>query len=326
MRFCGFQNVTINLPQAAYRAGKGNIDKLLEEIAGDMELCVKAHLQKKSFAKKLMASEEMPLYQIGKNALDGRPYVDLEKSTFIIGMIGLNECVQYLTGKQLHEDDEVFKLGLKIISSMYLKCKEFEKKHNLKFALEESPAESAARRLAKVDLQKFPQAKEVVKGNVESDEYYYTNSIHFTANAPMGLIDRIVKQSQFHSLIESGAIIHAFIGEEKPQPSSIFNLVEKTWRNTKCAQLTISPEFTICEDCNRSTRGLHESCTICGSQHVYGITRIVGYYSRVSNWNKSKIGELKDRHKGDYLVEENSVSKNIEVEQKDKLAAVSTQW
>ncbi len=35
---------------------------------------------------------------------------------------------------------------------------------------------------------------------------------------------------------------------------------------------------------------------------LYGITRIVGYYSRVSNWNKSKLGELRDRHRGDYSV------------------------
>ena len=33
---------------------------------------------------------------------------------------------------------------------------------------------------------------------------------------------------------------------------------------------------------------------------LHGITRIVGYYSRVSNWNKSKIGELNDRHIGNY--------------------------
>lgn len=33
-----------------------------------------------------------------------------------------------------------------------------------------------------------------------------------------------------------------------------------------------------------------------------GVTRIVGYYSRVSNWNKSKIGELHDRHMGKYSV------------------------
>ncbi len=31
-----------------------------------------------------------------------------------------------------------------------------------------------------------------------------------------------------------------------------------------------------------------------------GITRIVGYYSRVHNWNKSKVGELRDRAKGSY--------------------------
>lgn len=28
---------------------------------------------------------------------------------------------------------------------------------------------------------------------------------------------------------------------------------------------------------------------------LHGITRIVGYYSRVNNWNRSKIGELRDR-------------------------------
>jgi hypothetical protein len=35
-------------------------------------------------------------------------------------------------------------------------------------------------------------------------------------------------------------------------------------------------------------------------QRLEGITRIVGYYSRVSNWNKSKIGELRDRRVGNY--------------------------
>ena len=49
MRFCGFQNVTINLPQAAYRAGKGNIDRLYKEIERCMDLAIKAHMQKKEF-------------------------------------------------------------------------------------------------------------------------------------------------------------------------------------------------------------------------------------------------------------------------------------
>lgn len=32
-------------------------------------------------------------------------------------------------------------------------------------------------------------------------------------------------------------------------------------------------------------------------QHM---SRICGYMSQFSNWNPSKIGELRDRHKGDY--------------------------
>lgn len=303
MRFCGFQNVTINLPQTAYRAGRGNIEGLLFEIKDMMDLAVKAHFEKKNFISKLMTRKELPLWQLGKPALDGRPYVNLERATYIIGLLGLNECVQYLTGKQLHEDEDVYKLGIKIISFMFLQTKEFSKKYNMKFALEESPAESAARRLAKVDLREFPQSREVIKGDLRNDTFYYTNSIHFAAGAPMNFIDRIVGQSKFHTLIESGAIIHAFIGEDKPSPEAIFKLVEKTWRNTKAAQITISPEFTICNQCRRMSRGLSDSCPYCGGQDVYGVTRIVGYYSRIPNWNKSKIGELKDRHKGNYSIQ-----------------------
>ncbi|MCK4905321.1 anaerobic ribonucleoside-triphosphate reductase [bacterium] len=302
MRFCGFQNVTINLPQASYRAGKGNFEGLLEEIEKAIKLAMKAHIQKKKFISELMSESSMPLWQIGKTVKDNRPYVDLEKSTYIIGLIGLNECVQHLTGKELHEDDEVYKVGLKIIAWMNLKAKEMGKEHNLKVALEESPAESAARRLARIDLREFPVSKEVIKGDIEKEEYYYTNAIHFRADAPISLVERIEKQSRFHPLIESGAILHAFVGEQKPSKESVMNLIDKTFHNTQAAQIAISPEFTMCNNCHRSTRGLKDSCSYCESSDVYGVTRIVGYFSRVNNWNKSKIGELKDRKKGNYRI------------------------
>jgi len=300
MRFCGFQNVTINLPQAAYRAGKGNLDGFYKEVELAFALAIKAHLQKKKFIASIMSEPGMPMWEVGKPAKDGRPYIDLESATYIIGIVGLNECVQYLTGKELHEDEEVFKLGLKIISFMHFKAKEAEKKHNLRFSLEESPAESAARRLAKVDLRQFPEAENIIKGDLSKDEGYYTNSIHLRADADVDIVTRIRKQAKFHTMIESGAIIHAFVGEQRPSPDSILNLVRKTFEQTRAAQLVISPEFTICKSCHKVTNGLVETCSHCGTNDVYGITRIVGYYSRVDNWNLSKVGELKDRHKGNY--------------------------
>lgn len=32
------------------------------------------------------------------------------------------------------------------------------------------------------------------------------------------------------------------------------------------------------------------------------ITRVIGYYSAVHNWNPSKVGELRDRQRGNYAV------------------------
>jgi hypothetical protein len=33
------------------------------------------------------------------------------------------------------------------------------------------------------------------------------------------------------------------------------------------------------------------------------VTRIVGYFSKVKNWNKSKLGELRDRRAGNYRLD-----------------------
>ena len=302
MRFCGFQNVTINLPQAAYRAGPGNWPGLLKEIGDAMDIAMKAHVEKRGFIQKMMSGPNMPLWQIGKAAADGRPYVDLDKATYIIGLIGLNECIQHIMGQELHETDEALKKGLMVVSFMHHRAKAYSNEHRLKVSLEESPAESATRRFAKIDCRNWPQALNLVKGDLEADEGYYTNSVHLRADAPVDLLTRIQKQAKFHGMIESGAIIHAFVGEERPPAESILALVRCTFEKTIAAQLTISPEFTICNDCRRWTPRLQDHCDYCESKDVYGITRIVGYFSRISNWNKSKLGELKDRHKGDYSV------------------------
>jgi ribonucleoside-triphosphate reductase len=269
-----------------------------------MDLAVQAHLQKKEKTQEMLDEPGRPLYQIGKEAADGKPYVELEKCTYILGLIGLNEVVQYLTGHQLHEGEQYRDIGLRFIAHMYLRTKMYAKKYGLKFSLEESPAESASRRLAKSDLQFYKnEATPIVKGSPIDDSEYYTNSVHLTADADVSITERIRLQSQFHSMIESGAITHAFVGEEQPPSESIAKLVTETFHRTQSAQLTISPEFTYCSTCGHCDRGLKEICVRCGSEEVIGETRVVGYFSKVQNWNKSKrYGELKARQQGNYMV------------------------
>jgi len=132
------------------------------------------------------------------------------------------------------------------------------------------------------------------------DKVFITgNSIHFRPDADIPFVDRVFKQSEFHNMIESGAIVHMFCGEHLPDPESLFALLEKVFRTTNCAQLVVSPEFTVCHKCGRFP-GLKEACPKCGATDVDRITRVVGYYSKVDNWNVSKQREGLDRHNGVY--------------------------
>ncbi|NHJ39659.1 MAG: anaerobic ribonucleoside-triphosphate reductase [Asgard group archaeon] len=255
MRYCGFQNVSINLPQAAYRAGKSNVKECIEEIKRAMDIAMQGHLEKKSFINELMTFENGTLWQIGKLAEDGRAYVDLEKATYIIGVIGLNECVQYLIDEQLHDSEKAYKLGLKLIAAMNLKAKELEDKHGLRVTLEETPGESAPYKFARTDINEYPESIHYVKGDIDTGAIYYSNSAHFAADAPIDIIERITKQGRFNTLIESGSITHVFIGEQKIPTESILNLVRKTWEHTQSAQVVFSPEFTICNECGKVSRG-----------------------------------------------------------------------
>jgi ribonucleoside-triphosphate reductase len=302
MRFCGFQNVTINLPQASYRAGKGNTEALFREIDEMMDLAVQAHLEKREWIK-ICQQPSGPQWQTGKPAMDRRPYVDLDKSTYIIGLIGLNELVQHQTGKQLHElaESEFKELPLRIVAHMNVRAKQLAEIHKLKFTLEETPAESTTRRFSNIDLIKYKsEAEKVVKGSIKNDQTYYTNSIHLAASAPVDLVTRIKTQSMFHSAIDSGAIIHAFVKEKVPSEEAIAKLVENSYKNTQAAQITISPTMTVCKENGHFLMGEYHKCPECGSENVYTEEKIVGYLSPHESWNKSKLGEKEDRGKGIY--------------------------
>ncbi|MCK5024828.1 MAG: anaerobic ribonucleoside-triphosphate reductase, partial [Thermoplasmata archaeon] len=126
---------------------------------------------------------------------------------------------------------------------------------------------------------------------------YYTNSTYLNVSTEMSPIERVKTEGKYHPLIEAGALSHVWLGESKPSPESLANFVTKTMRNTQNAQIAFSPEFTSCLDCGKTHRGLDEACHKCNSSNIEGITRVTGFFSKVSSWNKGKVGELKDRNR-----------------------------
>lgn len=295
MRYCALQNVTLNLPRAAYKAA-GDKDMIFDIIDEEMELAGKAHLQKREFIKSIMElGVGGPLAALCVSH-DDESYLRMRKASHLIGILGLNETVQALTGAQLHETEEAEQLGKAIIQYMDIKCQQLSDRHGLKIVLEQTPAESTALRFAKLDMRSYPEiAPKYVKGNFETGEIYYTNSTHLDYRLVQDPIEKVRREGDLHPMIKAGAITHVWMGEHKPDPAALASFVRKTFEHTENAQVAFSPEFTICNECSHIERGLSSACSRCGSEEVDGITRVTGYFTRTSSWNAGKRGELADR-------------------------------
>lgn len=293
LRRCVMQNVTLNLPRAAYKAD-GSTDSLLEILSGELELAAKAHIQKRDFIKKLLAyGVEGPLGALVYSN-DDAPYFRLEKTEYLIGLLGLNEMVLCLTGKELHETPEAAQLGLEIVRTLAKKCAELSEKYNMNFMLEQTPAESTALRFARLDLKQYPQkAEKTVRGDAAKGAVYYTNSTQLAVSADVSAFNKIDAESRMHPHF-AGAVTVLCTGGARGSAETVLQLVRHAFE-AGCSQLALSPSFTICGECGSVSRGLNEYCLACESESVDGIAKIAGHYSYVSSWNAGKLAELKDR-------------------------------
>jgi anaerobic ribonucleoside-triphosphate reductase len=314
MRYCALQNVTLNLPRIAYQSD-GDDTRLFSKISESIEMAVKAHLEKKSFIEKLLSlGEKGPLALLAMNR-DGSPYLRMERASFLIGMVGLNELVQIHTGQEMHQSKQAFKFGLKIIAHMKLIVEKFIQRYGMHFVLEQTPAESTAYRFAKLDLKYHsPKSGHIVKGDISRGEVYYTNSTYLNNSAVLNPIERVKEEGLFHPLIEAGALTHVWLGEARPSKESLANFVIKTFQHTQNDQIAFSPEFTTCNVCHRTSRGLRKSCAYCESEDVDGITRITGYFTKVSSWNKGKLGELRDRYRNQAFLKDKASEENYKLQ------------
>lgn len=302
MRCSTIQNVTINLPRLGYKAN-GDQKLLLSMISEIVALAAKAHLQKKSFIEKLLSyGQDGPLSLLTMNR-DGLPYMRMDRATYLIGMIGLNELVQIQTGKQLHESNEALEYGLKVIGHMKKEADKNSQRYKIPLLLEQTPAESTAYRFARLDLKHYsPLSGRYIKGELAKGNVYYSNSTHLNVSASLEPLERIKREGRFHSFIKGGAITHLWLGDKTPKKEEMASLIVRIFEETKNAQVDFSPEFTACTACGKTSRGLVEVCEYCGSKSVEDIAKITLYFSRVSGWNRGKLAELKDRNRNkDYF-------------------------
>jgi len=256
--------VTSNLPRLAYLAVKQEDpdSAFIESIRKSVETIGRINNAKRNIIKKRIELNAMPLYTLG--------HMDLSKQYSTYGVTGLNEALEVLGYDIMSDEGEEFVLDLlDVINEENDKmAKRFKAPHNC----EQVPAESSAVKLAKRD------------NSLKYQDIYklYSNQfIPLTTTADM--LDRLRLQGKFDNKFSGGAICHINVGE---QIKSVDTMIDLMVYSAQCGVVYWAVNYALkrCEDDHIFIDG--ETCPVCGKGIDTVVTRVVGFFTNVANWNE----------------------------------------
>lgn len=273
--------VTLNMPRLAYLSADeadfyNRLDKLMDIAARSLKI-------KREVITQLL---DAGLYPYTKY------YLGSFKNHFsTIGLVGMNEAG--LNAKWIRKDmthPECQEFTKQVLDHMRERLSDYQELYGDLYNLEATPAESTSYRLAKHDVETFP---DIITSGEADGTPYYTNSSHLPVDYTEDIFDALDIQDDLQTRYTSGTVFHAFLGEKLPSWEAAANLVRKIAENYKLPYYTLSPTYSVCKNHGYLT-GEQFTCPHCGeSAEVY--SRITGYYRPVQNWNAGKTQEYKDR-------------------------------
>ena len=273
--------VTINMPRIAYLSD--NKEEFYKRLDRLMDLSARSLHIKRTVITKLL---DEGLYPYTKRYLG-----TFENHFSTIGLIGMNEAC--LNAKWLRRDlthEEAREFTKEVLNHMRERLSDYQEEYGDLYNLEATPAESTTYRLAKHDVEQFP---DIITAAEKNGTPYYTNSSHLPVGYTDDVFEALDIQDELQTLYTSGTVFHTFLGEKLPDWKSAASLVRKIAENYKLPYYTMSPTYSICRNHGYLT-GEQFKCPYCGEEaEVY--SRITGYYRPVKNWNDGKTQEFKER-------------------------------
>lgn len=182
--------VTINLARAAYRSK--DEETLLRELERLCRLAAAAHLRKRHFIAGLLAEEDLGPLGLLTRKRDGMPWLDLNGASWLTGVVGLNECVQHLTGHEMGDGDGTIDVGRLIMVHLNYVCRQISDETGLRCLLAQTDDAELCQRFAALDLDLHPDAaRAVVKSDADADRVFYTPGAQSGVSRGAGPIETV---------------------------------------------------------------------------------------------------------------------------------------
>lgn len=292
---------TISLPDVAL-SSKKNEEKFWKIFDERLELCHRALTIRYERLKGTPSDVAPILWQHGAIArLKKGETIDKllvgGYSTISLGYAGLWECVYYMTGKKLTEE-EGREFGHRVMQHMVDKCDEWNKQLNLGFSVYGTPLESTTYKMAKCLQERFG----IIPG--VTDKNYITNSYHIHVTEPIDAFTKLKIESEFQNQSTGGAISYVEVPNMQNNIPAVEAVIQFIYDNIMYAELNTKSDYCqvcgydgeikIVEDDNGK---LVWECPNCKNrdQSKMNVARRTCGYIGTQFWNAGRTQEIKER-------------------------------
>jgi ribonucleoside-triphosphate reductase len=261
--------VTINLPRIGF------LSKTKEEFYDRLNIMMQTAYESLETKRKILENlTDGGLYPYARHYLSGikERFGDYWRNHFsTIGIIGMNEALlNFEPIRQGIATEAGRNFALEVLDHMREKMMDYQNATNHLFNLEATPAEGTSRRLAKCDVDKYP---DIIVANNEAAKAgkaapYYTNSTQLPVNYTDDLFEALDLQDSIQTKYTGGTVLHAYMGEALPSAEAVKRIVKKISHNYHLPYFTITPTFSICPK-HGYLAGEHHFCPKCDEEMGY---------------------------------------------------------
>ena len=261
----------------SHRVATINFNRIALE-AKDLKDFWKIYDQRIIDSRDILKAHKTLIQMLGNKGLQmfiSNGWINMKRMFSTFGILGIYECEKTLRDRfEIDPDHDITK---DILVHLNNKVIEFTKaEEGYVFNIEQIPSESYAVRLACVD--KMLYGEENVPYNLYANQW-----VPLWEDATIW--EKLAVDGKYNSLLTGGGIVHATIGETvtKTQAMEIINYAVKSG----CEHFALNAIYSKCAE-GHMTMGDITSCPVCNADIVDKYTRVVGFFTPVSSWNKTR--------------------------------------
>lgn len=227
--------VTLNLPRAARRAGRGNVEGFLRGCDETVARAVDVHRTRREVLAHVAAASGGSLSPLFRSRGGREPFLSLAATPWSIGFSGLNEALLALTGFELHEGDEAtVRAAQRIVSYLAIRVRAAGAEADLPLTLDADEDTSAAKRFYDADLRAEPER---VTSTLAAP--VYTPGVGVRRDAPVDPLLRIDREEPLHVHLATATLRLPVAARDAGGPDGVLALLSKCLRAGRARQVEV---------------------------------------------------------------------------------------